>query len=72
MDGLMARTMLRLERRGLSIARLDPIAVEAFADHLLESRRHEEFRRLRRTRRWAVRGPWVWRPRQRTQSSKVA
>jgi hypothetical protein len=61
-DGLLARTMLRVERGGLQQIKTGGTALDAFENQLLLTRRHMEFRRLRKMRTWAARGPWVWRP----------
>lgn len=63
-DGLLSRTLLRLERSALT--RQSPHALTAslgaLEDHLLATLRHADFRRLRRIQAWAKRGPWRWRP----------
>lgn len=61
--GLRARTMVRLERRGAGAIRPLGHAAEAFERYLLETGRMAEFRRVRKMRLWARRGPWQWRPR---------
>jgi hypothetical protein len=61
-DGLLARTLLRVERGGLQQITSGGPALDAFENQLLATRRPIEFRRLRKMRLWAARGPWVWRP----------
>jgi hypothetical protein len=63
-DGLLSRTLLRLERSAFNkhMALKGTPSLNALEDHLLATMRHADLRRLRRVQTWANRGPWRWRP----------